>query len=68
MECRLDGKTALITGGSLGLGYAMAEAFAKAGAEVAIVARREEILTQSRDKIRALTQNRIEAYVCDVSV
>ena len=40
MECRMDGRTALITGGSLGLGKAMAQEFANSGAQVAIVARR----------------------------
>lgn len=67
MECRMDGKTALITGGSLGLGYGMAEAFVKAGAEVAIVARREEILAKARDTLRSLADSKVECYVCDVS-
>ena len=44
MELRMDGRKALITGASLGLGKAMAERFAGAGAEVAIVARRAEVL------------------------
>ena len=39
MELRLDGRNALITGGSRGLGRAMAETFAQAGAAVAVVAR-----------------------------
>ena len=36
MELRMDGRKALVTGASLGLGKAMAERFAGAGAEVAI--------------------------------
>ncbi len=39
---RLDGKTALITGGTSGLGRAMAEVFLQAGARVFITARRKE--------------------------
>jgi 3-oxoacyl-[acyl-carrier protein] reductase len=39
MELRLDGRNALITGGSRGLGRAMAETFAGAGASVAVIAR-----------------------------
>jgi 2-deoxy-D-gluconate 3-dehydrogenase len=41
---RLDGKAALVTGGSQGLGLAMAGALADAGADVAIVARRKDRL------------------------
>lgn len=41
---RLDGKAALVTGGSQGLGLAMTTALAEAGADVAIVARRKDRL------------------------
>ena len=40
----LDGKTALITGGGSGLGYAMAKAFVENGAKVVITGRNEEKL------------------------
>lgn len=53
MHIRLDGRTALITGGSKGLGRAMAEAFAEAGAAVAIVARRPAELEAARAGILA---------------
>ena len=39
MDIRLDGRSAVITGGSKGLGLAMAEKFAASGADVAILAR-----------------------------
>ena len=42
MEVRLDGKVALVTGGSRGIGKAIAEAFVAAGAEVMITSRSEE--------------------------
>jgi NAD(P)-dependent dehydrogenase (short-subunit alcohol dehydrogenase family) len=67
MELRLDGRTALITGGSLGLGRAMALRFAGAGANVAIVARRPEVLEAARKHIAtAATDVEVCAYACDV--
>ena len=53
MELRLDGKTALITGGSMGLGKAMGTAFAGAGAKVVLVARRQENLDAAKAEIIA---------------
>ena len=43
----LQGKTALITGGSSGLGEQIASALGQAGAEIAIAARRESILHEA---------------------
>ena len=47
MEITLTGRRALITGGSRGLGRAMAETFAAAGADVAVVAREESPLQET---------------------
>jgi 3-oxoacyl-[acyl-carrier protein] reductase len=47
MQLTLSGRRALITGGSRGLGLAMARSFAEAGATVAIVAREEAALAEA---------------------
>ena len=48
MEVRLDGRTAIITGASKGLGLAMAKEFAASGANVAILARSPESLAEAQ--------------------
>ena len=44
MELRLDGKAAIVTGGSKGIGKGIAKAFADAGAQVLITARKADAL------------------------
>jgi NAD(P)-dependent dehydrogenase (short-subunit alcohol dehydrogenase family) len=53
MDLRLDGKTAVVTGGSRGIGKAIAAAFAAAGANVMITARKAETLQQTAAEIGA---------------
>ena len=50
----LAGRTILITGGGTGLGRAMATRMAELGAQIFLVARREEPLRETRDAIRAI--------------
>jgi len=53
MNITLDGRTAMITGGSKGLGLAMAKMFAESGGHVALVARGAEALETAAAEIRA---------------
>ena len=46
MDIDLSGKAAIVTGGSLGIGKAIALELAKSGVKVAIVARRKDVLEQ----------------------
>jgi len=50
---RLDGQTALITGGGTGLGFGIAQCLADAGAQVVLVGRREAELKQAAASIGA---------------
>ncbi len=67
MNTDLSGRTAIITGGSLGLGRAMAEAFYREGANVAILARRQEVLDEAVASISAEPGGAIAGFACDVS-
>ena len=63
---RLDGKTAIVTGGGRGLGEYMAKAFAQAGANVVLCSRKLEALEEVRAEIEA-EGGRAIALQCDVS-
>jgi len=63
---RLDGKVAVITGASSGLGAAFATGLAEAGADIAICARRADKLEQTRLDVEALGR-RCVAVTADVS-
>ena len=68
MEVRLDGRSAIITGASMGLGLAMAKEFAASGADVAILARRPEVLEQAKATCEATAKGgRVATFACDVA-
>ncbi|NUR72919.1 MAG: SDR family oxidoreductase [Hamadaea sp.] len=57
----LAGRTAMVTGGSSGIGFAMAEAMGRAGADLILVARREKELTEAVDRLEGITVQTISA-------
>lgn len=66
MEISLAGRAALITGGSKGLGLAMAKTFAAAGADVAILARDPAALNEARQAVSAAGKGRCVAISADI--
>jgi NAD(P)-dependent dehydrogenase (short-subunit alcohol dehydrogenase family) len=63
----LTGKVALVTGGSKGLGKAMARGLAQAGADVAIASRHENELRTALEEIIKDTGRRGRSFVADLS-
>jgi NADP-dependent 3-hydroxy acid dehydrogenase YdfG len=63
---KLDGKVAVVTGASSGIGEATAEALAAEGAAVVVAARREDRLSDLVGRIRG-EGGRVLAAVCDVT-
>ena len=53
MEISLTGRSAIVTGGSKGIGFAIATRFAASGGDVAIVARGREALDEAVKQIKA---------------
>jgi 3-oxoacyl-[acyl-carrier protein] reductase len=67
IEMRMDGRCALITGGSKGIGFAAAENFMRAGANVAIVARRPDVLEEARAALAKAGKGKVVAISADVT-
>ena len=66
MDIRLDGRAALITGGSEGLGKGMAIRFAASGADVAILARNPDTLAAAAAEIDAAGGGKVITLPCDL--
>jgi NAD(P)-dependent dehydrogenase (short-subunit alcohol dehydrogenase family) len=64
---RLDDKTAIVTGGSRGLGKSMARALAEAGAQVAICSRDGPAAEAAARELREATGQACRGYACDVT-
>lgn len=68
MDLGLSGKIAIVTGGSDGIGKAAARALVGEGANVAICARRPDVLEAAAEEIAAAGPGEVLAISCDVSV
>lgn len=64
----LDQKIAVVTGAARGIGFAVAKAFAQAGARVVLMGRSLETLEQACAQIREVQENaHVEAIACNVA-
>jgi len=67
MDLQLKGKTAVVTGGSEGIGKAIAMTLAQEGVDVAICARRKEPLEATALEIIKATGRKIHAITADLT-
>ncbi|MEM9029902.1 MAG: SDR family oxidoreductase [Pseudomonadota bacterium] len=67
MEVTMAGRAALITGGSLGIGRAIARRFSAAGADIALVARRSDVLDDAVHDVSATARGNVIAISADVA-
>jgi NAD(P)-dependent dehydrogenase (short-subunit alcohol dehydrogenase family) len=67
MDLQLSGKTALVTGGSEGIGKGIARALAGEGVDVAICARRKEPLEATAAEIAKATGRKVVAITADLT-
>ena len=64
---RLNGRTALVTGGARGLGQTMAAALAEAGADIVLAGRSRETCESVAKEISAATGRKVHAFAADVT-
>jgi len=67
MDLKLAGKTALITGGSKGIGRAAAETLAGEGCNVIIVSRSADVLAATKSAIAQKSNVRVDTVAADLS-
>jgi NAD(P)-dependent dehydrogenase (short-subunit alcohol dehydrogenase family) len=63
---KLDGKTAVVTGGARGIGYAVAELSASVGADIAIIDILEELGVDAARRLAASTGRKVHFYKADL--
>ena len=66
MALDLSGRTAIVTGSSKGIGYAIAEALARANANVVVSARKPAEVTEAARRLEELGSGKVLGIPCDV--
>lgn len=67
MDLQLKDRVAIVTGGSAGIGYAIARALSAEGARVIITARRHEVLRRAAEALGASTGYKVSAMPADTT-
>jgi 3-oxoacyl-[acyl-carrier protein] reductase len=67
MDLNLSGRTALITGGSKGIGFAVAERFASEGCNVVLVARSKDDLAKAEADLKGRFKVNVKTFALDLS-
>lgn len=66
MSHDFSGKRVLVTGGSRGIGFAVASAFSAAGADVTVLAERDEVFVAAR-QLSAIHGRPVQPILCDIT-
>src|SRR5256885_5067629 len=67
MDLQLKGKIACVTGGSEGIGKGIAAALAREGCDVAMCARRKDVLEKAAEEIRRASGRKVFAIAADLT-
>src|SRR6187402_500099 len=67
MDISLTGRSAIVTGGSKGIGFAIATRFATSGGDVAIVARGQEAVDAAVKQIEQSAKGKVTGVAADVA-
>jgi 3-oxoacyl-[acyl-carrier protein] reductase len=67
MELSMNGRSAIVTGASKGIGFAIATRFANSGADVALIARGQEALDAAVTEIKKAAKGKVIGVTADVS-
>lgn len=66
MQVDMTGRVAVITGGSKGLGLAIATRMAESGADIALLARGADALQQAQAHVSRTAKGEVHTFQCDV--